>query len=88
MAEAKDARSIRDELGYTVEEAGRMIGLGRSASYRAAELGLIPAHRLGIKLLIVPKKPWDAVVRRLRRGTKPKPTSRRKSARSAINATP
>jgi excisionase family DNA binding protein len=40
----------------TVEEAGRFLGLGRSAAYAAAERGDLPTLRLGRRILVpVPK---------------------------------
>jgi excisionase family DNA binding protein len=38
----------------TVEEAGRVLGLGRSAAYAAARRGDIPSLRLG-RRIVVPK---------------------------------
>jgi hypothetical protein len=61
------SRKIRRRFYYSVPEAGRKIGLGRSQSYRAAELGQIPAERDG-KFLLVPRRPWDREVKRLLRG--------------------
>jgi excisionase family DNA binding protein len=36
----------------TVEEAGRILGLGRSAAYAAVKRGEIPAIAIGRKLLV------------------------------------
>jgi excisionase family DNA binding protein len=36
----------------TVEEAGRILGLGRSAAYAAVKRGEIPALTIGRKLLV------------------------------------
>lgn len=36
----------------TVEEAGRMLGIGRGASYAAAQRGEIPTIRIGRRLLV------------------------------------
>ncbi len=41
-----------DRLVYTVPEAGRLLGLGRNASYDAAKRGDIPALRIGRRLLV------------------------------------
>ena len=65
------SRKVRQRFYYSVPEAGRKIGLGRSQSYRAAELGQIPAERDG-KFLLVPRKPWDREVKRLLRGDAPR----------------
>jgi hypothetical protein len=61
------SRKVRRRFFYSVPEAGRKIGLRRSQSYRAAELGQIPTEREG-KFLLVPRKPWDREVKRLLRG--------------------
>lgn len=43
-------------LTCTVPEAGRMLGIGRDAAYRAASEGIIPTLRLGRRLVVpVPK---------------------------------
>jgi excisionase family DNA binding protein len=36
----------------TIEEAGRFLGLSRSAAYRAATRGEIPTIRIGRRLLV------------------------------------
>jgi hypothetical protein len=65
------SRKVRRRFYYSVPEAGRKVGLGRSQSYRAAELGHIPAERDG-KFLLVPRKPWDRQVKRLLGGNTPR----------------
>ena len=45
----------------TVEEAGKVLGLGRGASYAAAKRGEIPTIRLGRRLVV----PVDALERML-----------------------
>ena len=37
---------------YTVEEAGKVLGLGRASSYQAAARGDIPTIRIGRRLLV------------------------------------
>ncbi|MBB4369114.1 hypothetical protein GGD63_001902 [Bradyrhizobium sp. cir1] len=69
-----------------MEAAGSRIGLSRAQSYRAAELGQMPAERHG-KFLLVPRKRWDAEVKRLLRGPQSKPRRRRKSAATEPTAT-
>ena len=59
------SRTVRQRFYYAIPDAGRMIGLGRSQSYKAVEDGLIPVKRLGKKFLLVPRKPWDRTVKRL-----------------------
>lgn len=43
-----------DDPTLSVPEAGRLLGVGRSAAYEAAKQGQIPVLRIG-KLLRVPK---------------------------------
>jgi hypothetical protein len=63
------------EFGLTVEDAGAMIGLSRSASYRAAGEGQIPTIRAG-RSKIVPKAIW---FRRLGLGIAREPEAARKA---------
>lgn len=44
-----------ERLVYTVEEAGRMLGLTKNGSYVAAKRGDFPTLRIG-RLIKVPKK--------------------------------
>jgi excisionase family DNA binding protein len=41
-----------DELTISVPEAGRLLGLGRNASYDAARRGELPVLRFGRKLRV------------------------------------
>lgn len=58
MAQPMPARpaSTLDDLEQraviTVEEAARLLGLGRSAAYEAARRGQIPTRRLGRRVLV------------------------------------
>lgn len=58
MAQPTPARptSTLDDLEQraviTVEEAARLLGLGRSAAYEAARRGQIPTRRLGRRVLV------------------------------------
>ncbi len=61
------SRKVRERFYYSVEQAGALVGLGRSASYRAAELGQMPIERAG-KFLLVPRQAWDRKVKHLLRG--------------------
>jgi hypothetical protein len=61
------SRRVRQRYFYSIPEAGALVGLGRSSSYRAAELGQIPTEQAG-KFLLVPRQLWDRKVRRLLRG--------------------
>jgi hypothetical protein len=47
----------RGEFGFSVPEAGRMIGLSVNSSYAAAKKGDIPTVRIGA-LLVVPRALW------------------------------
>jgi hypothetical protein len=47
----------RGPHGMSVVAAGRLIGLGRNASYEAAKTGVIPTIRIGA-LMIVPRGLW------------------------------
>jgi hypothetical protein len=44
--------------GYSVPEAGAMVGLSRNGAYEAARRAEIPVIRFGAKL-VVPKAVWD-----------------------------
>jgi hypothetical protein len=59
---------LRARLYYGVPEAGQKVGLKRSESYRAAERGEIPTEWRG-RFLVVPRKKWDAMVKRLLAGS-------------------
>ena len=43
-----------DRLVLTIEEAGKLLGLGRSGTYEAARRGDIPTLRIG-SCILVPK---------------------------------
>lgn len=45
----------------TVEEAGRLLGIGRNTAYEAARLGQIPVIRIG-KRLVVPAAALDRML--------------------------
>jgi excisionase family DNA binding protein len=47
---AQNGTSDRETL--TVEEAGRILGLGRQAAYGAARRGEIPTLRIGRRVLV------------------------------------
>lgn len=42
----------RDQPTMKVEDAGRLVGLGRSASYEAANRGELPTIRFGRRLVV------------------------------------
>ena len=41
-----------DRLVLTIEEAGKLLGLGRSGTYEAARRGDIPTLRIGSRMLV------------------------------------
>lgn len=45
---------VEEKLVWTVEEAGKLLGLSRPTAYKVVKLGQIPAIRLG-KKIVVPK---------------------------------
>jgi hypothetical protein len=53
----RDPKKKRGTHGFSVPEAGAMIGLGRNAAYAAARAGEIPVIEMGC-LKIVPRIPW------------------------------
>ena len=48
---------------YSVEEAGRLLGIGRNGAYAAAKSGQLPTLRIG-KRLLVPKVALDRLLNR------------------------
>jgi hypothetical protein len=58
------SRKIRRLRYYTVPDAGRKVGMGRSQAYRAAAAGLMPVERSG-KFMLVPRQRWDRKVKQL-----------------------
>ena len=42
----------KDAAVYTIEEAARLLGIGRSTAYEAARRGEIPTIRIGRRLLV------------------------------------
>jgi excisionase family DNA binding protein len=43
---------IAESLVYTIEEAGKLLSLGRSGAYEAARRGDIPVLRIGRRWLV------------------------------------
>jgi hypothetical protein len=60
------SRKLRGRFYYSIPEAGAQLGWSRSESYRAAQRRDIPVQKMG-KLLLVPRREWDAAVRHVRR---------------------
>jgi excisionase family DNA binding protein len=46
---------------YKIEEAGKLLGIGRNQAYEAAKSGQIPTIRIG-KRLLVPKAKFDRIL--------------------------
>jgi excisionase family DNA binding protein len=46
---------------YSVEEAGRILGIGRNSAYEAVREGTIPALRIG-KRIVIPKAALDRML--------------------------
>ncbi|MBI4303500.1 MAG: helix-turn-helix domain-containing protein [Chloroflexi bacterium] len=46
--------TLEERLTYTVEEAGRLLGISRPQAYLMAKQGIIPTIRLGHRV-VVPK---------------------------------
>ncbi|MCA1846511.1 MAG: helix-turn-helix domain-containing protein [Actinobacteria bacterium] len=44
--------ALQGRVTISVEEAARLLGLGRSAAYEAARRGELPTRRLGRRLLV------------------------------------
>lgn len=45
-------RDLDERVTISVEDAGRVLGLGRAAAYRAAQRGDIPTIRIGSRLIV------------------------------------
>jgi excisionase family DNA binding protein len=58
------SRKVRERHFYTIEQAGKLVGLSRSGAYRAVERGQIPTEASG-KFLLVPRLLWDRKVKKL-----------------------
>jgi hypothetical protein len=80
------SRKLRERFYYSIPVAGAQAGYSRSESYRAANRGDIPTERDG-KFRLVPRRVWDAKVRRLRRGPRAKSRRSQKPAPAEAGAT-
>jgi excisionase family DNA binding protein len=54
-------RYTAERATYTVEEAGRKLGISRNSAYEAARSGQLPTIRIG-RLLLVPKAALDRML--------------------------
>ncbi len=50
----------------SIEEAGEVLGIGRSLAYLLARQGRLPVLRLGRKRLVVPKSALEEMLRQVR----------------------
>lgn len=46
----------------TIEEAAKILGIGRASAYEAARTGQIPTLRIGAKRLVVPKRALERLL--------------------------
>jgi len=46
------AQATEERLTYSVEEAGRLIGISRASAFEAARRGELPTIRIGRRLLV------------------------------------
>jgi excisionase family DNA binding protein len=60
---------MSEKLTFTVEEAGRMLGVSRNTAYACARSGELPVVKLGTRL-VVPK----AALMRMLEGTGQRPS--------------
>lgn len=77
-------RDLSKRLTYTVEEAGRLLGVGRNQAYDAAKRGEVPTIRVG-KRLLVPKAALDRLLGVGEPGGQPLPPG---GVESTVRATP
>lgn len=54
-------QDISERKTYKIEEAGRLLGIGRNQAYEAARRGDFPVIRIG-KRLLVPKAALDRLL--------------------------
>jgi excisionase family DNA binding protein len=53
---------MTERLTYTVEEAGRLLGISRGTAYAAARDGSLPTVRLGARRLLVPRQALERLL--------------------------
>jgi excisionase family DNA binding protein len=54
-------KSTLERRTYSVEEAGKLLGIGRNPAYEAAKRGQIPVIRVG-KRVLIPKAALDRLL--------------------------
>jgi excisionase family DNA binding protein len=54
-------RRENERLTYKIEEAGRLLGIGRNQAYEAARRGDFPVIKIG-KRMLVPKAALDRML--------------------------
>ena len=52
---------IGERKTYKIEEAGKLLGIGRNGAYEAAKSGQLPVIKIG-KRLLVPKAALDRML--------------------------
>jgi excisionase family DNA binding protein len=57
----QDEDAPRGRQTYNIEEAGRLLGVGRNQAYEAARIGQIPTIKIG-KRLLVPRAAFDRML--------------------------
>jgi len=67
MTAPTQADEAKEAEGYTVEYAGRLLGLGRYAARRAVARGEIPAIKIG-RRIIVPRRAFEEMLKGRERG--------------------
>jgi len=53
-----------EKLTFTIEEAGKLLGISRALAYEMARIGKLPTLRFG-KRLVVPKKAVQDMLERV-----------------------
>lgn len=46
----------------TIEEAAKILGIGRASAYSLAQAGVLPTLKLGVKRLVVPRLALDRML--------------------------
>lgn len=61
MTGKSDVKTNSQAMTYKIEEAAKLLGLGRNQAYEAARRGEIPCLKIG-KRLLVPKAALDKLL--------------------------
>ena len=79
------SRKLRRRHFYSVPVAGKQVGHSRAEAYRAAQRGDIPTVKDG-RLLLVPRKQWDRIKKRISRGPISMPRHKKAAERTTASA--